>query len=441
MSLSPKRLLLWSGLALCIIWPTPHSPLASDHITGSPAAAAFKRGDFATALSEFRRLAETFPGDPDVLRFLAITLDRLERYDEAIEIFQEVLETTPSSVASRFHLGVTYYKARRPAEAAAQFQTVIRLAPQSPYAQAAEQHLTALAEQVAVHQRPGAPNRWGVYLQLAGASDDNIPAAPQGSPGDQEGARGSGYVAVDYHFLRRPDWTGTLQASTYSSRYTEDRFEGFDVDQYSLSATLQRQFKWGRFPAIVSGLVEYLDVDLDDEAYSESGSGRLGLRMSFTDTSTVDLYYRLTSDDFEAEGFDPVFSSRDADNHLIGISPTWYFSGRDHSLQLELEYEENNADGLNFNYDGFSAGLVSRFTLPGQLRLALEMAYSEYDYPDFAGPVRRETDRIEYSVALSKWFGSHVLLRARYDNGDEDSTIDSLTYRREVWGVDFSYVY
>jgi len=442
MKLSSTQIFAGSvGLVLSFFVANLHSPLAADRIVSSPAAEAFKRGDFDAALSEFRRLAEAFPGDPDVLRFEAITLDRLGRYDEAIEIFEKSLAAAPESVAGRFHLGVTYYKARREAKATNQFQLVVQLAPQSPYGKAAAQYLTTLAKQLSVSQRPGAPNPFGVYAQIAYNNDDNIPALATGVPGEREDYRGSAYLSVDYHFLRRPDWTGSVQASTYGSRYSDDKFKGFDVDQYSLSATLQRQFKWGVIPSIVSVRLEHLDVDLDNNAYSASNSGRVALRMAFTDANSTDFYYRYTRDNFAADGFDPAFSSRDAGNHVMGISPTWYFAGRDHSVQVGLEYEDNNADGVNFNHNGFNASVTTRFTLPAQVRLTLGASYRNVDYPDFAGPIRRETDRAEYWVAVSKWFGTHFLVRAHYENRDEDSTIDSLSYGREAWGVEFSYVY
>ena len=125
----------------------------------------------------------------------AIRLYIAERYDEAIQKFEQVLERAPDSIASHFHKGVTHYKARQMSEAVDLFQAVLQLAPDSQYAETATHYLTVLAEQYTADQRPGAPNRWGLYLQAAYESDDNIPASPRGTDGELEDSRLTGFLS------------------------------------------------------------------------------------------------------------------------------------------------------------------------------------------------------------------------------------------------------
>ena len=63
--------------------------IGADAFLASPAAAAFKQGQFEPALEGFEALLAEYPDDPMILRYIGISLDRLERYQEAVEAFQK----------------------------------------------------------------------------------------------------------------------------------------------------------------------------------------------------------------------------------------------------------------------------------------------------------------------------------------------------------------
>ena len=97
----------------------------------TPAATAFKAGDFEAALSGFEALRAEHPDDPLVLRYLAMTLDRLERHEEAIEALRRALAERPDNAALHFFLGVSAWKARQIDLAVESFRRAAALAPDS----------------------------------------------------------------------------------------------------------------------------------------------------------------------------------------------------------------------------------------------------------------------------------------------------------------------
>lgn len=408
----------------------------------TPGAKAFIAKDYPRALEEFRKLREANPNNTLILRYLAITLDQLGRYREAIDVYKEALAIAPNKPSLHYHLGVTYYNARLGNEAVASFRRAMELARGSHYAELASRYLDAIAQQQAQQQRAGTPQRVGAYVQGGYQYDDNIPAAPDGVAGTRRDSRFTGYVNLDYYLHRSPVWLVMASVNGYDSWYDDETFDAFEIPQYGGDLRVQRTGTMGQYPYISSLNYNYRKVELSDgDPFSSSHSVTLGLRMNFTEGTATYGYYRYTDDDFEDEGFDSAFSSRDADNHAAGLRHTWFFTERQGQVSVGLDYERNDADGVNFEMDGLNGRLSAIFPLPWSLRVDVAVGYGEDDYRKFAGPVRRETERTTVSAGVSRWFGRHFQVRLDYSDWDEESTYDQLTYDRTVWGASLNYVY
>jgi hypothetical protein len=411
-------------------------------ILQTDAAASFKSGNYEQAVVEFAKLAAQNPDAPDILRYLAITLRKLERYSEALTVFKKVLALTPNSPSAHYHIGVTLYQAGAPDGAIKSFAQVLSLSPNSKYAELAQQYLDAITEQIANLQRPSEPKQFGVYAQLGAQHNSNLLAASDRSEtGEVDGDRLNGYLSGQYFFVNKSGWLGTVDLSVYRSGYTEDEFSTLDLGQINPGISIQRTTKIGNYPAVNSVRYDYLDVELDGESYSESNVLTLASRIAFTQNTGTKFSYRYAADSFEQKGFDASFSSRDADNHSLGAVNTWYLRDRRLELDLGLDWVKSSADGGNFNSDSYSIKTAARFVLPWKLRFDLGLAYTDTEYPDFAGPILRETDALDFSLSLQRWFKNKFLVQINVAHHDEDSTYDALTYDRNTLGVNFSYAY
>ena len=409
----------------------------------TPGAIAFQVRDYDRALVEFQKLRQANPNNTLILRYLGITLSELGRFKEAIDIFKEAIAIAPNKPSLHYHLGVTYYTARQPEAAIIAFRRVMQLAQDSQYAVLSGRYLDAIAQQQAEQQRPGAPQRFGIYAQAAYQRDDNILAVPGGSISTDIGDdRLTGFIKLDYYLQRSPVWLAMASVNGYNSRYRNDAFDSYEFPQYGGDLRLQRTGVLGNYPFIGSANYNYRKVDLaDGESYSRSHALALGLRMNLTENTATYAYYNYTNDDFADEGFDPEISSRDADNHLLGLSQTWFFAGRSGQVSLGLDYEKNNAYGANFDMDGLTGKISAIIPLPWTMRLDLNLGYGQEDYSNFVGPVRRETDITSSSAALSRWFGRYFQASLNYSFRKENSSYEQLTYDRSVWGASISYVY
>ncbi|HEC12795.1 MAG TPA: tetratricopeptide repeat protein [Acidiferrobacteraceae bacterium] len=408
------------------------------------AAKAFSAKRYQEALKEFRKLNEQNPNNVLILRYLAITLDRLGHYDEAIVIFKEALAIQPNSPSLLFHSGATYYNARRTDEAVAHFRKVENLAPGSKYSKLARQYLEAIAKQVSQLQRPGTPTPWGLYVQMGYQNDDNVFAVPDGSSfvGSKRGNRYTEYLSVEHRFIRSPEWVGTVEASAYRARYTDDVLDGAGVRQHGVTVALQHSSVVKKKSVISSIKAGYTKVNLESgDPYSQSYALTLGARVGFTQNTSTNFHYSYTQDKFSYIGFDPTISSRDANNHALGVTQVWYFNERKGQVSAGAQYNTSQSDGLNFESDGYALNFGAQFPVIWDLRVNLGASYSTSDYNNFVGPVKRETETTNYSAGLTRWFGRHIMTRLTYNVSDVQSNYASLTYDRRAWGLNISYVY
>lgn len=413
-------------------------------LVDTPAGQAFKARHYDLALAEFQKLAVAQPRDALILRYLAMTLDRLGRYDDAIRVFEQALALTPENPALHFHMGTTYYKARRGALAEVSFRRVLQLAPDSLYGERARRYLEALTQQRVQLQPAGTPGPLELYIQGGLQYDSNIPAAPGDSSlftGERSGIRMFEYLSGRYHLLRNPDWLGSMDVSTYQAEYPDSAFRRFRLSTYSAGASLQRTTTLWSLPLVASLKYELRAVLVDEDMYSRSHALTAGTQIGLTRGTTTHFHYQYTRDVFANKGFDRALSSRDADNHVLGLSQVWYFANRKGQVRAGYEFQDNVSEGVNFRMKGhkFSAGGTVPVGWGVQANLGAE--YSHGRYPEFQGPVIRKTDRWGFNAGLSKWLGRFFLLRLDYAHTDEDSSYEILSYRRGILGVSISYVY
>jgi len=440
-----KNILRYAGLSIvfCFLFVAMASG-ESLPLVDTPAGQAFKARQYDLALAEFQKLAAAQPKDALILRYLAITLDRLGRYDDAIPVFQQALALTPENPALHFNMGATYYNARRADLAQASFNRVLQLAPGSLYGEQARHYLEALAQQRVQLQPAGTPRLLALYIQVGLQYDSNIPAAPRDSSlfsGERSGIRMLEYLYGGYHFFRDPGWLGSIEGSTYQAQYPDSAFSKSGLSIYSPGISLQRTTTLWELPTVASLKYEFRTVLLDGDTYSRSHAMTAGTQIGFTQNTTTHFDYRYTRDIFMDKGFDPAMSSRDADNHVLGFAQVWYFADRKGQVKVGYEFQNNDSEGVNFRMKGHKFSVGGTVPVGWGVQANIGADYSREPYPDFQGPVIKKTERWGFNAGLSRWFSQRFLARLDYAYTNEDSSYEILSYRRDILGGSISYVY
>jgi tetratricopeptide (TPR) repeat protein len=417
---------------------------AAVNLLQTDAAAAFKTGDYERAATEFKQLVTDNPGDITLLRYLGITLRKLERYNDALMTLEKALTIDPASVAVNYHIAITLYKAGALQNSLEFFSVVASLDSDSKYATLARQYMDTISSQLASGQASTAPKRFGFYGQLVGQYDSNLLAIPDGDlglNGDSSASQFTGYLSGQYYYINKNGWLGSLDLSGYAAEYGQGRFSNMDIRQWNPGISIQKTTMLGQFPAVNSARYDYLNVALDGQDYSETNALTLKSRLNFSDNTATNFTYRYGSDTFDNKGFDTELSSRDADNHSIDALNTWYLKDRKVELDLGLGFSKSDADGLNFNNEAWRAEVAGRFALPKEWWFDLGASWGNNKYPDLAGPVERKTDVADANLALRRWFNSKYLLQLDGAYHEESSSYSSLSYDRYNIGLKVGYAY
>ena len=99
--------------------------ISSQEFLASPFAKAFKEQKYSKAIEALKELKKKYPEDPLILRYEALTLDRMGKTQEAIGAYQKLLAKDPGQVPVRIFLGRAYIRKRNYQAAAGEFRLVI----------------------------------------------------------------------------------------------------------------------------------------------------------------------------------------------------------------------------------------------------------------------------------------------------------------------------
>ena len=303
MSLRPSFL---PSVAASVLWflaaigPVNAALTPSDFLA-SPGAQAFRAGDFETAVAGFEELRRAHPDDALVMRYLAMSYDRVGRSAEAIALFEEALGLQPDNPALHFFLGVAHWNAQQGAEAAPAFQRALALAPDSPYGEKARAYLDALATQRAQLQTQGAPRNWRVDVQGGVQFDDNVNAGPSGFA--VADVRAFEVLDAGYSFLKSGGFEFRGDFFSYFSQHGRGASRDFDAQIFEPS--LEASYSTDLFGLPVTGSLGYaFNVTLlDTDHFSHSHEVTTALRVQPFDDGLTKLAHSFSYDEFDNDGF------------------------------------------------------------------------------------------------------------------------------------------
>ena len=403
----------------------------------TPAAEAFKAGDFEAALAGFRALLESDPDDPLVLRYLAITLDRLERHDEAIESLRRALEIRPDNAALHFFLGVSAWKARQVDLAVESFRRAAALAPDSAYAERAQGYLGALERQAAADELEGAPRDWTLKLTAGLQFDDNVPAQADGL--EDGGLRGYESLTGDIVLFESGGLRLKGLGFVYFSHHTESDTQDFDLMVFEPGAELGYAFAPFGLPALASVRYGYDFTLAEGDPFSSTHEVTSAFAVRPHEQAMTRFHHRLSIEEFKDDGFNSSVSSRDGIDNAVGITQYVFCCGQEHYLFGGYEFSVKDAQGDNFDRHSHKITGGAGVVLPYDVRVELYGEYAADDYGNFVSTRSRQTHRHAASLVIKREFIEGFVGSFSYSYSDENANFEALDFTRHVLGVAGSY--
>ncbi len=362
--------------------------VSSKEFLASPFAKAFKAHQYQKALQALEKMRKKYPNDPLVLRYQALTLERLGRTQEATAAYQKLLSRHPDEPSARIFLGRTYAKRKNYKAAAEEFRRVIRSGAAKKYRGWAQSELNRL--QPGVKKR--VPKKKPFYFvgKLGTAYDSNPLLLPDDRDLRARGARKNG---VEYLMqwnagtsaLSRHDTRIDLlylgQQTLHNGRASDVNFhsEGFALD------AKKRRF-FGRRAVLFGGRYDFRANFLRDKLFSVSNRFFLSADTSLVRRTRTHLYTRYNILNFGPDGSNPSRTSRDGFRFGVGVTQYFYTADLRRYFFVKEEFNLNETRGENFN----RRGVLSRVGIHTPLDFLKKMDWDvsggfDYGaYPDFS---------------------------------------------------------
>jgi len=417
-----------------------------DFISG-PFSEYFLTGDYPRALEALESLQKEFPADPLITRYRAITLDRMEQFDQALAIYDELLKSNPNHAPTRFFRAQTYYRMGRQQEAIEEWRWVQAQSPSKQYRNWSREYLDTLEVQAS-----RTPERRRAYLfgnigweydsNVTLLSNDEVIASAIG--GDQNAGRFPFNLGLGYRIVQKSDLNVDFEYITRQS-FNDDSLNeyNFTSQEFSLDARKRTELL-GEKDLRFGAKYDLRGGWLDDDLYSVNNILRLTADARLTPLTRTYVFNRFEVSDYGRDGSDPPTTSRDNFEYDAGVTHYFYSEDFRSFFFVGQQFGLDAARGDNFDMREETTRIGWRWPVPDDwmLRTDLDASVSLRfrHYPDFISDSSLDTTRRRnhdwiYYVALTHRFRPRLRGRLFYRHTDANSRNDIYQYDRHVGGA------
>lgn len=392
---------------------------------------SFRAGDYRQALTWFRQ-AKNSGLDTVALHYnLGASYYKLGHYKAAQDAFKRVARHSPMAPLANYNLGLVAIKLGNKAEA----QQWLRQAQ----ATARDVKLKTLATYQLEQLRPA--TAWFFNANLATGYDDNLI-----DPGlDVVSTESDNFIEL-LASLSGP-LTGThqnglrLDLSIYQLNYQE--FDNYDMAVGRIGITKAQPFQL--WQTEIGAQSE--QSTLGDNDYQRATHLVVVGKRPLTDTLSLKLRYRMSDFTSLEDMYVPLEGSR----HQTNLEGRWRTEGG--GLRMNYGFESNDREDLangavftSYSPTRHQLRLIAVLPLPANWEIGAELAYRNSVYNDAnilasGSVVTRKDDRNHAKLQLSHELSRHWQLNGEYSYTDNQSNIDSYSYKRNLYTLGLSGIF
>lgn len=406
----------------------------------------FQEREFKKALESIDGLIKKHPNDPLLLRYRALTLDKLGRHREAIAAYQQLLAQYPNHIPTHLFLGLAYARDGEPAEATRELHWVIDHTDSEEYRHWAQGQLSRIQKKrrhVAhrVHQKPY------LFGKVGAAYDSNPLLIPSNGTLSSQSERGgadyildltAGYpLMLDRNF--RMDALYINETLLHDRGTDEVNFtsQGVALDAKKRTFVNHRPVLWG---ARYNFRANFLRSDL----FSVVNQLLLSADTIFWRHTRTELYGRASYSNYGPDGSNPPLSSRDGVRGGMGFIQ-YVYPTQDYKSYVFLKEELSFADtrGDNFDREGSLTriGFHAPMNCLGPVDLDLSTGFDYGTYPEFSSlsaldRSERRDKRVDVYTGLTYHWKPSLATRGFYRLIHSDNDNGFFDRDRHIAGVE-----
>lgn len=421
--------------------------ISTEEFLQSQAAALFQDGEYERALDALTPLLKQYPKDPLLIRYKAMTLDRLGRSEEAIALFEQLLKENPDHIPTHYFLGQAYERAGNSEAAARQWQTVVEKGKETPYGQWGEESLKRVGAMLKPEKKVA--KRFRAAVRYGYEFDSNVILEPEDSrlagAGDEDAGRHTLDAIFRYKALSKRDLAVDL---FYGAGQTihDDSLNEFNFTSQEFGTDVRKRLKLFDKEVTLGTKYEFLAGFLDGDLFSIRNRITFSADSRLTRRTRSVLFARLIPANYGPDGSNPPQTSRDGLYTDYGV--TQYFYSPDFKRHIYVREEYNRADvrGGNFELRGQTTRVGLYSPLIWKTDLDLSAGFEFNVYPRFSSLSSLDTDRRrdmnwDLYASLTHYIHPNLGIRGFYRFIDAENRNGFFEYDRHIGGaqVIFSY--
>ena len=420
------------------------SLISKEAFLSSDFPSLFKARQFQKALDAVDALRKKYPDDPLILRYRALTFDKLGRHKEAIAAYREILSRDPNHVPAHLFLGLAYARAGKSAEAAKELRWVTEHSASGEYRHWAEAQLARIRQKKISKKVAKKPYLFG----KTGVSYDSNPLlVPDdkslSSRSKEAGADFPINLTLGYPLVLNKEFR--LDALYITQTMLHDGgAEAVDFTSQGFALDAKKRTSLGNRTFLFGGRYDLKANFLRSDLFSVINRFLLSADTSFWRRTRTHTYGRLSYSNYGPDGSTPAVTSRDGTRGGLGVVQYFYTTG-DFKSYLFAKQEVSFAETRGDNFDRI--GSLSRLGLHGPLGFVKRTDYdvsTGFDYgtyPEFSSlsaldlSERRDL-RLDLYGALTYHWRRDLATRGFYRFINSDNQNDFFDRDRHIAGVE-----
>lgn len=379
-----------------------------------------------------------------------LILAKLKRNGEASDSFKKAKELDPSlAQQADFQIAALYVQDKEYGKAKDIFKGLITKDPASDWALFSKDYLEALEKM---------PPPYRLNLGFGYQYDDNVLAVPtiQGlvDVTKQEDWKRIYNLFGEYTIFEKGPWNLKASYSLNIVQHNESDYPKTTAGQTvfsqdTVSHTISLMPSYNTEKGVFGLLLSYNNLSVDYTKYMESITVNPSYTFIIKGSHIGQVFAKYKRDEHSFEFLKIKFGNyssndedKDADNIGGGIGYFYTFSNGNGLVSLKAEYDNNDADGANWDYEGVkgSAGLLYPF-LDNKLKANIfaEIYRQDFRHNHTTYGKKRKDHTATLQTALTYTIIKPLDVSVGYTHIRDDSNIGVFDYKKNLYTLSFEY--
>ena len=409
---------------------------------------AFQEKNYPLAIESFENLLTNNPNDFWTLKYLGLSYLKNSNFPAAINYLEQAESINAQSASIHYFLAEAYMLSGDKQNAEQKIEFILKNFPNDIYAQKALNLKKGIVSREKKQRKI-----LSVYLRESYQYDSNVALEPQknGIKGlDKDSSRFTTYTWLELIMFQDTAWWAGTNFSFYQSLHTEHESQRYNLSTFDFGPFISMDTNF--YNKTINHRVEYRYIHDIQNGSSFVRTNRIRyIGSSFlTKWLYTSLFVEIDFDDFfyrKLSRTNKPFLNRDAVQTTAGFR-TLFLLPRKQTLAFGYSYTNNDAEGLQWNYD--KNRLFAEFATPlviDNLRgYVLGEYYNRYFSPysgSFYGKKsNRDDDYYSFRIKMRYKFNKNASFETSYRFIDNQSTVeDVFEYERQIFDCSLVFRY